>query len=1099
VESVELATILLTDLVGSTRLANSVGPVRADELRDESFELLREAIASSGGQEAKNTGDGLMVAFASTSAAVGCAVAMQQLFERRNRRVEPNLHVRIGLAAGEATVKDGDYFGMPSIEAARLCELAPADGILISGIAKALAGRCEGIEFNSAGELELKGFPDPVEAFEIRWLDSSASVIELPERIRALPVGEFVGRAEERTRLAELWLEADAGSRRLVLLGGEAGVGKTSLSAQLAVHAHEHGATVLYGRCEEDLGVPYLPWTQALDHYVEHATELVLRRYAGRHGGDLARLVPNLARRLPGLEEPRQGDPETERYALYAAVHGLLEVAAEQEPLLLILDDLHWADGPTLSLLRHVAGADRSRAMMVMGTYRDTDLAREGTLTRLLADLHREQGVKRLTLEGLRADDVTALIESAVGHELDEEGRALALKITHETDGNPFFAGELLRHLDESGAITRDDRGRWRLTGEIATLGLPQSVREVIGRRVARLGSDGGTVLSAASVIGREFEIDLLLAVVELPEAQVLDLLEQAESASLLKEHSERAGRFAFAHALIEYTLYEELGGVRRARLHRRVAEALEAQWGETGERLGELAFHWAEAGSTVENEKAIRYAELAARLALEQLAPAEAVRLYGQALALLDQSPGEDRARHCELLVGLGEAQQQAGDPEFRQTLLDGARAARELGQADLLYRAVLANSRGWSSQVGAVDLARVEALEAAAEILPGSDVRRARVLALLAAELHYAGKPDRCRALAVEAVEVARASGDLPVLAGALINAIHAIWVPDTFAQRVRWAQELASLLPRIDEPSLRFWASQRCLVIGLEAGDRAGAQEALGTMRELSAPMPGSLIAFNRVLHESGWALVRGELDSAEAYATEASRIGARSGQRDAAAAFQAIQFNIRYFQGRLGELVDRAVDVAGKAPATTIWRPSAALALIADGRPEEASELAMGIDFTAIPWDGLWPAVVFTWADVCWRLKAAERAGELLDLLLPFSEQFMAAGSTVWGSASWALGALATTVADYDQAEHHLAAAAEQEERFGSPLFLARTHAAWGRALLARGAPDDLERAYALLERARKAARELAAEGILQEAAPAPRAMGSSVDG
>src|SRR3984893_17166781 len=168
-ESVELATILLTDLVGSTRLATSVGPVRADQLREEHFERLRDAIASSGGREVKNTGDGLMVAFSSASAAVRCAVAMQQLFERRYRDAEQALHVRIGLAAGESTVKDGDYFGMPSIEAARLCDKAPTDGVLISGLAKTLAGRCEGVEFESSGHLELKGIPEPVEAFAVSW------------------------------------------------------------------------------------------------------------------------------------------------------------------------------------------------------------------------------------------------------------------------------------------------------------------------------------------------------------------------------------------------------------------------------------------------------------------------------------------------------------------------------------------------------------------------------------------------------------------------------------------------------------------------------------------------------------------------------------------------------------------------------------------------------------------------------------------------------------------------------------------------------------------------------------------------------------------
>jgi class 3 adenylate cyclase len=192
-ESVELATILLTDLVGSTRLATTVGPVRADQLRDEHFAVLREAIASSGGREVKNTGDGLMVAFGSASAAVRCAVAMQQLFERRYRKAEQQLHIRIGLGAGECTVQDGDYFGMPSIEAARLNDKAPADGILVSPMVKALAGRVDGVAFESVGELELKGFNEPLEAFLVPWAPlgekgDSPGAWPLPAVLRSVPV-----------------------------------------------------------------------------------------------------------------------------------------------------------------------------------------------------------------------------------------------------------------------------------------------------------------------------------------------------------------------------------------------------------------------------------------------------------------------------------------------------------------------------------------------------------------------------------------------------------------------------------------------------------------------------------------------------------------------------------------------------------------------------------------------------------------------------------------------------------------------------------------------------------------------------------------------
>ena len=230
--SVELATILLTDLVGSTRLATAVGPVRADQLRDEHFAVLREAIRGHRRAGGQDTGDGLMVAFGSTSAAVRCAVSMQQLFERRYRKAEKQLHIRIGLAAGESTVQDGDYFGMPSIEAARLCDKAPSDGILVSSLVKALAGRVEGVAFESVGELELKGFTEPMEAFAVPWLvleeeGEPLGAWPLPAVLRSVPVLAYVGREYERAVIERAQSDASRGVRQVVLLSGEPGIGKS--------------------------------------------------------------------------------------------------------------------------------------------------------------------------------------------------------------------------------------------------------------------------------------------------------------------------------------------------------------------------------------------------------------------------------------------------------------------------------------------------------------------------------------------------------------------------------------------------------------------------------------------------------------------------------------------------------------------------------------------------------------------------------------------------------------------------------------------------------------------------------------------------------
>jgi AAA ATPase domain len=1014
--------------------------------------------------------------------------------ERRYRHAEQGLHVRIGLGAGESTVKDGDYFGMPSIEAARLCGQAPSDGILVSRLAKTLAGRCEGVEFASAGELELKGFPEPVESFAVSWAPlgeeaSAAGRWPLPAVLRSVPPVSYVGRVHERERLAELWGHAQEGSLRLAVIAGEAGVGKTRLSAQLALQVHGKGATVLYGRCDEDLGVPYQPWAQALGHLVNEAPQRLLDAHVERFGGDLARLISALRDRVPELPSPRESDPETERYLLYAAAEGLVQAAGEEESLLLILDDLHWADAPTLSLLRHVVTAGSSMRVMVVGTYRDSDLSRDHPLTALLADLHRERGRERIKLTGLDSQDVLALMEALAGHELDGDGQTLAAEITRETAGNPFFAVELLRHLTESGAIAQQADESWHVVADLAELGLPQSVREVIGRRVERLGPDAHTALSAAAVIGRDFDLDLLLGVLDLPEAQLLDLLDEAVTASLLNENRNRAGRFTFTHALVEHALYEDLGTTRRVRLHRQVAEALEKQCGdEPGERLGELAAHWAAATVSADAAKAIHYARRAGQRALEQLAPDEAVRWYRQALELQDLAPGGDRSERCDLLIGLGEAQRQIGNPDFRQTLLDAASLAQQLDDTDRLCRAVLANTRGFTSKIGAVDYERVHALESAAGTLLDDDQRRAQVLALLACEVHFAGDSARCHALAEEAIELARAAGDPSALAYTLINAIWAISVPATLKERQQLGDELVELAERLGDPWLSFWANVRSVGISTDAGDRSRVESSLPRMRALDASVPQPSIAWLRRMYDCGWALVQGDLQAAEQWAIQTFEVATTSGEPDAMMIFGGQLFNLRYFEGRAGELVEPAVQFAGEPESVSSWQAVAALALIESGRLDEARARALAEDFQSVPRDLTWTLAMFQWTDACCRLGIVDRAGELYELLAPFSSQIAsAAGVIAYGSIARALGALATILERYEQAESHFAAAAEIEESLGAPLFLARTRAGWASSLIARGRTEDLDRVRLMLEQAGETAGRLGGGLVTREVA------------
>ena len=481
-----------------------------------------------------------------------------------------------------------------------------------------------------------------------------------------------------------------------------------------------------------------------------------------------------------------------------------------------------------------------------------------------------------------------------------------------------------------------------------------------------------------------------------------------------------------------------------------------------------------------------MHYARRAAERALTQLAPDEAARWFQQALELHAQAPGGDRCERCELVIGLGEAQRQTGNPEFRQTLLDAAQLAQELGDADLLCRAVLANSRGFTSKVGAVDSERVQALEAAAGVLPDGDPQRARVLALLAGELHYAGEPARCRRLAAEAIDIARAAGDPAPLAHTLVNAIWAIWVPDTVQERQRLSEELVELVQCLDDPWLSFWAAARRMAVGLDVGNRSQIESGLETVRALAGSVPHPSIAYARLLLEFSWAFVQGDLHGSEQWAIEAYEIGTAAGEPETVMLFGGQLFQVRYSQGRLGELIEQIVQVAGEPGSIAAWRAAAALALIESGREDEARELATAED--SAPWDDTWSIAMFLRADACSRLRVVGRAGALYDLLAPFSGQLASAGGAfVYGSIAWALGTLASTQELYEEAEGHFAAAAEFEQRLGAPLFLARTHAGWARALIARGGREDLERAQQMLGQAEETAESLGGGLVTREVA------------
>ena len=571
-----------------------------------------------------------------------------------------------------------------------------------------------------------------------------------PPPLRAPSDRPLVGRVEECARLTQAVRSAAEGGMRAVLIGGEPGVGKTRLALHTARRAYELGFAVGWGTCVEDVNPPYGPWGGALSQLVDQAQEAVLARHVAEHGGELARLAPSLQRRLDGARPLRRSDPESERYLLFAAVAGLLDAVCNAGPVVLVLDDLAWANKDSLDLLRYVAAtASPDLPLLIVATYRDTDLRAGHPLVALLADLHGVEAVTRMTLAGLGVDDVAELMAPSAARELDAEQRRLVGELVAETGGNPFFVGELVRHLREIGA------DRLPPGAPLASLGLPQSVREVILRRVGRLGATAEHVLTVGAVVGQSFDIGLLERITATGEEDTLAALEAATDGALLVETPGAVGRFTFAHGLISQALYTGLSATRRVRLHRRAAEVLEQA---PDADAGELALHWARAGVP---GRAGDYAQLAGERALVHVALDEALRWFRQALDLRLKT-GAHAAALCDVLIGLGEAKRRLGDTTFRHNLLKASRIAARLGDHERLTRAVLANTLVPFGAAGPPDLLRVQTLERALDQVPENWPWRSQMMAILARDLYFGGEPGRGAALSVRALARSRRLSD-------------------------------------------------------------------------------------------------------------------------------------------------------------------------------------------------------------------------------------------------------------------------------------------------------------------------------------------------
>jgi DNA-binding SARP family transcriptional activator len=905
--------------------------------------------------------------------------------------------------------------------------------------------------------------------------------IELPPELCAGGL-RLVGRRGELAELERFFEERrdEPSAPRLALLSGDPGVGKSRLAAELARRLHQRGAVVLAGRSPQEPLAPYQPFLEALRHYISNAPVDHLRATVREHGGELQRLLPELGRRIADLPAAATDQPQTERYRLFEAVSGVLAAVAASSRLLLVLDELHWADRPTLLLLRHLARARQSAAgkMSILGVYRASE-AKDGALGEALEELRDEQLVTEFRLAGLAEDETAQLIAARTG---SVPPLALVRALHAQTEGNPLFISQIVRELGRAG-VDLNTAGPPDLHG----LGLPEGVRRVIAHRLGGLGEETEQWLRVAAVIGRDFDAALVERVSPLDEDQSITALEEALAAGVVSEQAARPRGaattpfgYSFTHVLIRETLYEEMSAPRRARIHRRVGEALEqldpGDREADDERVAMLAEHFTRAAGPQDADKAIRYAMQAAERATAMLAYEQAAEHYARALAVLDQFAPGDEARRLELMLSLGRAYVRGGDrPLAWKPLREAADLAMRLGDGESLARAAVAASRRYVQQPGVFDEELLTLLDRALEMTDGHRTTlRVRLLARLCGAIYYSPRRDRMAVASAEATDIATALGDPEARALAAAARRRTFWAPSRLDQRLSDSAELLRFAREAGDIELTLQGHAWLVVDLLEHGDLDAVDAQIEAFTDGAERLRQPLYLWQAAVWRGMRALLAGRLEEADALAARALAIGARA-EAVTAAQYYAVQLiAIRRDQGRMAELESAVREVIEQYPNRLGYRAALALLLSETGRPEEARTEISSLALEEIPEDVDWLTTMTILADLCADLGDATRAEQLYSLLLPYADVNVVIGLGVVceGAAARYLGRLAAATGHGGEAERHFEQALERNAALGAPLCLARTQLEYAQALGLRSS-----RARELLESASAAAREL----------------------
>lgn len=996
--------------------------------------------------------------FTSVAAAVDAAIAVA---------TGSGATVGVGLAASDLEIAaGGEVAGRAGAEAAALARRAAPGQVLVSGALPLLLGASMPGRFREAGRFRAAA-SDPTQPL---WELVCAPVVgPLGAAVALPPVLDpdvslpFVARVEPYAGLEEAWATAAEGRRRAVFVSGEAGAGKSRLVAEFARTVHDRGGLVLAGSCSAGLDLPYQPFVEAIGTLLGPLPVAERRELVGAGAGDLARLLPRLALTDAVPPPPTVEEPGARRYWLCEAVVELLTRLGRRAPVLVVLEDLHWARPSTAQLVDHLLGDQRLGGVCLVATLRSSRQDLSDAAAGVLVDLPRRAGVDRVVLDGLGSDQVSELVGRIVGHPLDEPLAQLARHLSEVTAGNPFLIGEQWRQLVDQGRVRRSGR-RWEVAGPPAEAASPASVQDLIARTLLAMGDDARQLLPIAAVAGVEVEARVVARAADLDVGRALAALEQAVGDELVVVAGPAS--FRFRHALVCQALADGLGPAARRSAHLALAQAIEEL---DPDRLDESVHHYVQAVPLVEEALVAARARRAADRARASRHYHEAIGPLTAALEVVHDGPWR-----ADLLLDLAELASWSGDLDVSEPAgREAAAIARELDDGPRQVRAALAFQQ---ICIGAPQLL-IDAGDLVEDALAvvTDDVERARLLGTLSTALTHEGREDEAVELGERAIALARAHADDATFAEVAHAVLYAGWMdPSRLERQLELCREGAARARQAghDSALLRVIIKE---TFGLHAvGDGDRLRRLLPEQRRLARRVRQPAILAVDASIRGVEALSAGRLAEAEQATEEFEAWSQRISHP--IAGYGMMMFAIRREQGRLAELRPLLELISRTGQEDGAWWPGLAALYAELGMVDEARRtLDRVADHpTLAAADALRTVTLSYLADAA-GATGHPLAGRVYAALQPWAGRAVsAAAAACYGSADRYLGRLADACGRAGAARRHLEAAVDFDTAAGWPLWAAHSKVALGEHLVRTGHRAEADRGRDLLDEVRRMA-------------------------